>query len=717
MPSTTSLSTFGAVMIGAVALMFFSGQLPAGIPRTRFVTLQTMGSQAKDRERNLSDILKDDFSVHIHSQHGRSYVVAGEIPPGDWAMRAVCGPPFDGYVYPLNHVPEVRPVYSFGDMPLLSALTPGQHSDAVYLGFIQGVLDPVAINMLPERTSEAELEAEFQKAQIGYLLGTSPKVYGVIRSADGLIGYAMGVFLGELGTLEPKLQEQHIDVIQQYNEIGLYPPSFLVTPERSLVYIDAGNAGVQDPDRYKQFLASKTPPAFPARGSLWPYLVARSISSAARHAWSVIISYLAMRDSRALEPGPKALVVFGSDLLKVAESAADFYQEHHPEFVLVSGGTGGRTGASGGQSEAERFADVLYARGVPFEKVLLEKEASNSGENARYSVQLLQQRGFSGKIVLMQKPTDQRRAGLTLRHELDKANMENVQVFDWAPFIPSLEDPLEGYSADEWSHRLFFDAIGEIFRLIDYPEKGFFAAEPVAAEVLSVVPALYDQLNSHPSIAPSQKQALQERWSVISSRSGLSAAIKGQTAPVPGSWFGETSLDNFLNSLRELYPGVLSHLAKRRTSSGEIVQESLDERIQWMRQGAFDWVGEEMRSFAQDLRGADDVQFERLILPLLVRLPDVRPKSLEVFFKRLIEPDGNGFQHHLQSPFSLDIQQINFASYENRSPNPNQSRLSEYDQWQRDAIKCQIFIAELIYRWDRHSQKRMDSGSRILAAA
>jgi len=90
-----------------------------------------------------------------------------------------------------------------------------------------------------------------------------------------------------------------------------------------------------------------------------------------------------------------ACLVFGNAHAEhLADSAADLYHRGYFNLIVVSGGV-----AHGdGWLEAHRMRDVLVARGVPAEKILVEDKATNSGENVIFSKALLAEKVGLDKI-------------------------------------------------------------------------------------------------------------------------------------------------------------------------------------------------------------------------------------------------------------------------------------------------------------------------------
>jgi uncharacterized SAM-binding protein YcdF (DUF218 family) len=78
--------------------------------------------------------------------------------------------------------------------------------------------------------------------------------------------------------------------------------------------------------------------------------------------------------------------------------------------VVFSGHLGTLTSGLWSRPEAEVFADVAVARGVPRDRILIESRSTNTGENVDLSKQLLEEKNLRPeKAIAVQKPYMERR--------------------------------------------------------------------------------------------------------------------------------------------------------------------------------------------------------------------------------------------------------------------------------------------------------------------
>jgi len=76
--------------------------------------------------------------------------------------------------------------------------------------------------------------------------------------------------------------------------------------------------------------------------------------------------------------------------VRVAEHAAGLFARGLAPLMVCSGNVGRLTATRFARSEAETFADVAVANGVPRDAILLEPRATNSGENLAFTRALLE---------------------------------------------------------------------------------------------------------------------------------------------------------------------------------------------------------------------------------------------------------------------------------------------------------------------------------------
>ena len=175
-----------------------------------------------------------------------------------------------------------------------------------------------------------------------------------------------------------------------------------------------------------------------------------------------------------------AIFVFCSNDTRVAEYAAALHHQDLAPLVVVSGD--GTQHASAllkdthqGKKEAEVFKDVLVAKGVPTESIVVEDTVNNTGENFRCTKQLLGQEQMDvGIAIVVQKPYMERRTyatGKVAWPELDF--LVTSPAYTFAEYI---EGPID-------ESTIINLMVGDLQRIQEYPKRGFQIEQDIPDEV------------------------------------------------------------------------------------------------------------------------------------------------------------------------------------------------------------------------------------------
>ena len=131
------------------------------------------------------------------------------------------------------------------------------------------------------------------------------------------------------------------------------------------------------------------------------------------------------------------ILIPGASHPQLAEKAANLYDQGIAPFILPSGGSTPHVETT----EWDFLRNVGISLGVPPEAILQEDKATNTFENARFSLEVLQQSGIQpNKVVLVCKNYHARRALLTYQIIFPKET-----VFYVSPVIDKT-----GTSKDNW---------------------------------------------------------------------------------------------------------------------------------------------------------------------------------------------------------------------------------------------------------------------------
>lgn len=173
------------------------------------------------------------------------------------------------------------------------------------------------------------------------------------------------------------------------------------------------------------------------------------------------------------------LVLCSYDKHAVAERGARLFLDGWAPLLIFSGGLGAITKHLWSEPEADQFAAVAVAMGVPGERILIENQSTNTGENVAFTRRLLAERGLDPRsFILVQKPYMERRAYATFRRAWPEKEV----------IVTSPRASLDEYLAQCSNDRLSVDdviaiMVGDLQRIALYPAKGFQVQQDIPGEV------------------------------------------------------------------------------------------------------------------------------------------------------------------------------------------------------------------------------------------
>ncbi len=168
------------------------------------------------------------------------------------------------------------------------------------------------------------------------------------------------------------------------------------------------------------------------------------------------------------------IFVLGSNDLRVADRAVEIYNQGLSNLIVCSGGNGKNSNFT--EPEAKLFSERIIEKGVPKEKILLEPNSTNTGENVLFTKKLLEDNNIKvNKIIEIQKPYMERRTFATLSKQ-------------WPEVELSVTSPLlsfeEYYYGDlVFKERFINVMVGDLIRIKEYPKLGFQIEQEIPEEV------------------------------------------------------------------------------------------------------------------------------------------------------------------------------------------------------------------------------------------
>ena len=110
------------------------------------------------------------------------------------------------------------------------------------------------------------------------------------------------------------------------------------------------------------------------------------------------------------------ILVLGSHDTRVAERGAELFLQGFAPLLIFSGGLGNFTQGIWDEPEADKFAKIAMSLGVPENVILIENKSTNTGENIRFTQELLKERKLEPQsFIVVQKPYMERRSFATFK--------------------------------------------------------------------------------------------------------------------------------------------------------------------------------------------------------------------------------------------------------------------------------------------------------------
>ena len=178
------------------------------------------------------------------------------------------------------------------------------------------------------------------------------------------------------------------------------------------------------------------------------------------------------------------IFVLCSNDTRVAEYAAELYLQKVAPYIVFSGGVGRFTEGSFERSEAETFASIARDCGVPEADIIIERHATNTGENVRFTYDLLTKRGLSPKrLTLVQKPFMEKRTYATFSKQWPEQAAEIRVTSQWQSWVD--------YFNEELPLDMVLGAlVADFERVKTYPAQGFQIEMPIPDDVDQAYQAL-----------------------------------------------------------------------------------------------------------------------------------------------------------------------------------------------------------------------------------
>ena len=198
---------------------------------------------------------------------------------------------------------------------------------------------------------------------------------------------------------------------------------------------------------------------------------------------SILWDYMCLNQ----QVSPAACIIgFGCINDDIALHCAELYREGFAPKVLFSGGLGRNTLGRWARTEAERFADIAMANGVPAEAILLENRSTNSAENILFTHKILEEEGLAdAPLICVHKPFMERRLMAAMG-----VYWPEINAIYTSPNI-TIEDYIQSCTRQGLNeHAAICIIVGDVQRMEVYAQKGYQIPQHIPPHVWEAFHAL-----------------------------------------------------------------------------------------------------------------------------------------------------------------------------------------------------------------------------------
>jgi uncharacterized SAM-binding protein YcdF (DUF218 family) len=160
-----------------------------------------------------------------------------------------------------------------------------------------------------------------------------------------------------------------------------------------------------------------------------------------------------------------------------AYRAVELFKQGYGTYVLFSGGLGRLSRHTHVTPEAQLFARIAKEEGVPEDRIIVEDQSSNTGENIVFTLRILKKRGLSLRsFLLVQKPYMERRLYATVKMQWPDPQ---PKILITSPQV-SFEEYTKKYVNRDHVINMM---VGDIQRIAEYPKLGFQIPQEIPDDV------------------------------------------------------------------------------------------------------------------------------------------------------------------------------------------------------------------------------------------
>ncbi len=173
------------------------------------------------------------------------------------------------------------------------------------------------------------------------------------------------------------------------------------------------------------------------------------------------------------------IIAFGCMDLSIADRAVKIYKQVFADKILFSGGFGKDTGRLWNKTEAEVFAEIAIKAGVPKSAIILEDKSTNTGENIKFTRQLVEQNNLKvSKVIVIHQPCMGRRIFAALKKQWPELD------FIVAPVDCNLSEYVDRMAKlNVRKESVYSIMVGDLQRIKIFAKKGYQIEQKIPDEV------------------------------------------------------------------------------------------------------------------------------------------------------------------------------------------------------------------------------------------
>lgn len=163
------------------------------------------------------------------------------------------------------------------------------------------------------------------------------------------------------------------------------------------------------------------------------------------------------------------IIGLGCEDLNIAKIAVDLYKKGYSNKIIFSGGLGKVTRNIWNEPEANKFAEYAIKNGVPKERIYIENKSTNTGDNFRFTKELIKQERLEVKsCIVVCKPYVEKRVEATLKKIIPECKgIVTSQNIEFKQYCNQYENEIGN------RNEVIEDLVGSVERMKVFAERGW----------------------------------------------------------------------------------------------------------------------------------------------------------------------------------------------------------------------------------------------------